>query len=127
MGCGGSEIRPVDIFPEDNCAQCRMVISDERCASEIIDERGDVFKFDDISCLLNYRSKHSDIRIIATFLKDYESKQWMPYENASIVETGAETPMGSGKIAFADSKQALAFQKQHPRITSTGKPDKCCE
>ncbi len=126
-GCGTTEIRPVDIFPEDNCAQCRMAVSDERFASEIIDEQGEVMKFDDFGCLLRYRTKHADLKIAAIFLKDFDTKNWTPYEHASIVETSIETPMGSGKVAFADAEKAKSFQKQNPKIASAGGVDKCCE
>ncbi len=126
-GCGTPGIRPLDIFPEDNCAQCRMAISDERYASEIIDQNGEVRKFDDLGCMLKFRAKHADLKIAAIFLKDYETKQWVPYERAAIVETNVETPMGSGKVAFADPDKANAFQKQNPHLANAGGIDKCCE
>lgn len=127
-GCAASKIEPVDIFPEDNCAQCRMVVSDERFASEIIDYHGDAYKFDDLNCLLKFRAKRSDVKIVATYLKDYETKQWIPYERASIIETSVETPMGSGKLAFADAEKARAFQSQYPIAAGKhGCAAKCCE
>lgn len=127
VGCGTTEIRPVDIFPEDNCAQCRMAVSDERFASEIISDQGEVLKFDDFGCMLRFRTKHVDLKIDAIFLKDYETRKWTSYERASIVETNVETPMGSGKVAFADAEQAKSFQKQYPKVATVGGVDKCCE
>lgn len=127
-GCAASNIEPVDIYPEDNCAQCRMVVSDERFASEIIDYHGEVYKFDDLNCLLKFRTKRSDVKIVATYLKDYETKQWIPYEKASIIETSIETPMGSGKIAFADAEKAKAFKSQYPIAAGKdGCSAKCCD
>lgn len=126
-GCGASGVRPVEIFPEDNCAQCRMAVSDERFASEIISDDGEAFKFDDLGCMLKFRTKRNDVRIAGIFLKDYETKEWIPYERATLIETDVETPMGSGKVAFANSGKANEFQKQHPRIAKDGCADKCCE
>lgn len=126
-GCSAPGLKPVEIFPEDNCAQCRMAVSDERYASEIIDQNGEAFKFDDLGCMLKFRSKHADLKIAGIYLKDYETKQWMPYERAAIVETGVETPMGSGKVAFADPQKAMSFQKQYPQAANAGGVDKCCE
>jgi copper chaperone NosL len=129
VGCGSSEIKPVDIFPEDNCSQCRMVVSDERFASEIINDAGEVFKFDDLGCLLKFKTSRHEMNIAATFLKDYETKQWIPYEQAVIIETDVETPMGSGKVAFADSTKAREFQKQHSAnklLSEAGCGEGCC-
>lgn len=128
-GCAASRIEPEDIFPEDNCAQCRMVVSDEQFASEIIDEHGEAYKFDDINCMLKFRTKRNDVKIVATYLKDYETREWTPYERGTIVETSIETPMGSGKVAFADAIKAREFQKQHPASTTlseTGCGGSCC-
>jgi len=129
VGCGSSEIKPVDIFPEDNCAQCRMAVSDERFASEIINEDGEAFKFDDLGCMLKFRAKQNDVKIAGIFLKDYETKEWIPYERATLIETDVETPMGSGKLAFADSIRAREFQKRHPAsnaLSEAGCGGGCC-
>jgi copper chaperone NosL len=111
MGCPSGEVKPVDIFPEDACSNCRMAVSDHRFAAEIISEQGEVFKFDDIGCMERFREKRSDVVIAATYLKDYETKEWVPSGRATILETDIDTPMGSGKIAFSDSVQAGAFRK----------------
>lgn len=114
VGCGPGEVRPVDLYPEDMCAACRMAISDARFASEIIDTDGTVHKFDDIGCLLSYRAKLNPSTITAIFLKDYETLEWMPYEKSTIVETGVSTPMASGRLAFSTSERATAFARSHP-------------
>lgn len=123
-GCSGGDIRPVDLYPEDTCALCRMAISDARFASEIIESDGTVHKFDDVGCLLQFREQLSPARVAAIFLKDYETVAWMRYEHSTIVETGIATPMASGKVAFAESGRAREFARAHPAAdTSTG----CCE
>jgi copper chaperone NosL len=114
MGCGSSEIKPIDIYPEDMCAHCRMAISDQHFASEIIAAEHDALKFDDIGCMQEFMEAHKELKISAVFLKDYTSRDWMPLNRATIVETDLATPMGSGKVAFADSSEAHEFAKQHP-------------
>ena len=113
-GCGSGEIKPVDIFPEDGCSLCRMAFSDHRFAAEIVSAGNEVFKFDDIGCMLTFKQEFQDVKIAATFLKDYDTKEWLPYEKAVIVETDVATPMGSGKVAFRDAIRAREFQKQNP-------------
>ena len=113
-GCASKEVKPVELFPEDACSNCRMAVSDHRFASEIINDESEVFKFDDIGCMLTFKGKHSPMGIAAIFLQDYEKREWITYESAVIVETDVDTPMGSGKVAFADSTRAMEFQRQHP-------------
>jgi copper chaperone NosL len=115
VSCGTSEIKPVDIYPEDMCAHCRMAVSDQRFAAEIISETREVFKFDDIGCMEGFQKHNASTKIAAQFVKDYETKNWMPLDRATIVETGVFTPMGSGKVAFADGVKAKEFMERHPR------------
>ena len=124
IGCSSSEAKPIDIFSEDNCSNCRMQISNQEFASEIITQNGDVFKFDDIGCLENFRKTHSEIVTAKIFMKDYESKNWINFEQSTIVQTGISTPMGSGKVAFAKAEKAKEFTEKFPVKTSM--KDNCC-
>ena len=114
-GCVSNETKPIDIYPEDICSTCRMAFSDHRFASEIINDKTEVFKFDDIGCMMQFKDSEDDLKIIAMYLKDYDTREWIRYERAFIVETNVRTPMGSGKVAFADSSKAVEFQKMHPK------------
>jgi copper chaperone NosL len=96
------------------CSHCRMAISDQRFAAEIITADGEVFKFDDLGCVERFKEKSADLKIAATFVKDYETKNWLPYERSTIVQTSIKTPMGSGKVALADSAKAREFLEKFP-------------
>lgn len=113
-GCGSSEIKPVDIYPEDMCSHCRMAISDQRFAAEIISVPGEVFKFDDLGCMERYQEKMSNLKTAAKFVKDYEQKIWIPVERSTIVRTSIKTPMSSGLVALADSSQAQEYLRRFP-------------
>lgn len=125
-GCGGNEPQPVDIFPEDLCAGCRMAISDARFASEIIATDGTVHKYDDIGCLLHARQAIPVDEIAVIFVKDYETLAWVPYGRSTIVSAGIHTPMASGRIAFASADRAAAFVKAHPPEEKTGEDCEAC-
>jgi copper chaperone NosL len=105
VSCAGADIRPVDIYPEDICSSCRMAISDERFAGEIVTVDGDVFKFDDLGCMNTYLARHQEHASSARFYKDYLSKEWLSADKAIVVPTGLFTPMGSGLAAFKDSSE----------------------
>jgi copper chaperone NosL len=115
FGCGSSGIKPADIYPEDMCSHCRMAISDQAFASEIITADGEVFKFDDLGCLERFKQNSTDLKLAATFVKDYETKNWLPYEHSVIVQTSIRTPMGSGKVALADSIKANEYLTKFPK------------
>lgn len=127
-GCAPSDLKPVDIYPEDSCAQCRMAVSDRSFASEIITQDSEVLKFDDLGCLESYRKKNPQTAIRAIFVSDYEKKTWLPFEKSIIVKTGLTTPMGSGKVAFADSNRAMDFVKANPPddLSEAGCGNGCC-
>ena len=117
-GCAPSTIKPVDIHPEDACANCRMAVSDKAFASEIILQNGEALKFDDLVCLEDYRKKEPTAKIAAIFVSDYETKEWLAFEKSIIVETGIATPMGSGKIAVKDEARAKALREKYPSTKS---------
>ncbi len=113
-GCSSGELRPVDLYPEDACAMCRMAVSDPAFASEIITEEGEALKFDDLRCLENYRREHATMKIKAVFVKDYVTKSWLPFEKSVIVRTSIDTPMGSGRIATSGSDEAKRLVDAFP-------------
>ena len=123
-GCAGNEVRPIELYPEDACASCRMAVSDPAFASEIITMEDEVLKFDDLRCMENYRRDHATMKIRAIFVKDYGTRAWLPYEHSIIVRTSIDTPMGSGKIAAASAEEAKRLTEAHP---PTPDEDACCK
>lgn len=123
-GCAREEIQPVEIYPEDLCAACRMAVSDERFAAEIVTADGEAYKFDDLGCLWKFRKSEAGPQPAAIFVKDFETRAWVPYSRAVIVSADVATPMASGMVAFADTARARAFVAAHPAVVVGG--DVCC-
>jgi copper chaperone NosL len=110
-GCESAELRPIDILSEDMCAFCKMAISEKRYASELMTHDGDVFKFDDIGCMLRFRKGRSHPEpAAATFVIDFDTRQWLKSEEAYFVKSKEfKTPMGGHVVAFkaaADAEDA---------------------
>ena len=124
--CGPKEITPVELFPEDECATCRMAVSSPEFASEILNTDGTVVKFDDLRCLENYRKTHPPQEFTAIFVMDYDSKQWMPFGKSIVIQTGIETPMGSGQVAVASQQRAQELKTQYPADMAAMEGDACC-
>lgn len=108
--CQPSASGPVAIEANDMCSFCRMSISEERYAAELIDENGEVFKFDDIGCMANFiKQKRNNVRIDATFVMDFDRRDWLRAEDAFYVRSAElKTPMNGGMAAFSDESSAQA-------------------
>ncbi|MFZ0062897.1 MAG: nitrous oxide reductase accessory protein NosL [Pyrinomonadaceae bacterium] len=116
IGCATSTVEPVPLAPEDMCDYCRMIISEKRYAAEFIGSDGQAFKFDDIGCMANFiRSKRNTTKVVARFVMDFDSRQWIKADDAYYVRSPElTTPMNGGIVAFVDqSKAQEAVGKYH--------------
>jgi copper chaperone NosL len=110
LSCQKTTIEPIAIEANDMCSFCRMSISEKRYAAELIDEDGQAFKFDDIGCMTNFiNQKKNNAAVAATFVMDFERREWLKAENAFYVRsTEFKTPMNGAVVAFKDETSAQA-------------------
>lgn len=104
--------QPVPIqYNKDNCAYCQMTISDSRFAAELMTDKGKVFKFDDLACMMNYKLENKSSKFIGNFVNEYiQPNQLMPLESSFVIE-GAKvsSPMGGNMAAFSNRDSAVAY------------------
>ena len=84
--------------------------------AEVIDEEGEVFKFDDIGCMANFiKQKRNNATVQATFVMDFDRREWLKAESAFYVRSSElRTPMNGGIVAFKDqSGTEAAIAKYH--------------
>ena len=91
-------------YGKDECEFCRMLITDKRFGSEIVTDKGKVFKFDEVGCMIEYA-------MVKNLIGD-ESQKFLVTDFASpetfIDATSAffvqnenfRSPMGSNVMAF---------------------------
>lgn len=105
FGCGS---QPVDAPPEVRygesvCAECNMILSDERFATATVIEgaRGPEPRlFDDFNCQANHERTLTE-PVLARWVHDYETNAWLAAESAFYLKSpGLNTPMASGIAAF---------------------------
>ena len=108
---------------KDNCAFCKMTISDNRYGAEIITSKGKVYKFDDSHCLLAFMQAKTvakeDIKdvYLADFAGDHKL---IKAETAFLLRSDAfRGPMNGNIGAFSveDSMKKMAQQYQGTAIT----------
>jgi copper chaperone NosL len=119
--CQKTEVKPLDIAENDTCFRCRGPIADKHYAAELVTKDGFVRKFDDLGCMLEHATeKIGTTNIIAYFVMDFPTQQWVKAEDAHFVKSDKfQTPRNGGILAFKDpaKAQALAAQYQAPVIT----------
>lgn len=115
--CGGaSEPSPPEIaYGADVCAECRMIVSDPRFASAYVvraeSGRLEPRVFDDIGDMLIHASVHPDHEILAWYVHDYDSLEWIDATTAEFVHSDLlQTPMAMGIAAhgLAESARSMA-------------------
>lgn len=99
----------------DECAECGMLVSDQRCAASLLVERGgrrEHLVYDDIGCMLQAERDGASVgRVIERHVRDYSGDGWLEAGRAAFVRadpTAMPTPMGSGIVAFAGVEIARA-------------------
>lgn len=120
ISCGQSDL-PVDIYPEEDiCETCRMLITDQRFAAEIIPKKGKSLKFDDPICMVRYfdLSRKLDLGfttddVLAYYVKDYYTKEWVRAEEAFFVKANIVTVMGYGVVCFKEREVTESFADEH--------------
>ena len=101
-------------FGEDLCSHCRMTIVDEHFAAETVSQKGKVFKFDAIECMLDFlKIRQSDVMAM-TLVRDYENpKDWQDATQCQyLISTDVPSPMGAGLSAWLSVPKAEAMQAQ---------------
>ncbi len=105
----------------DNCAFCKMTISDAKFASEFITQKGRVYKFDDLNCLLqSARSPEmNEIGIRAYYVADFNDPAVLLQTDHALFLQSEQLngPMGGNIAAFADEQGLRAAEELFP-----GKP-----
>jgi copper chaperone NosL len=99
----GSKPEPIN-YGHDECDFCRMQISDNRYGSEIITDKGKVFKFDEVGCMIEYAMVKNLIgdanqKFLVTDFATPES--FIDAAKAFYVQNeNFRSPMGSNVMAF---------------------------
>lgn len=111
---GKMESRPI-IMNKDVCAGCKMTITDLKFATEFITDKGKVYVFDDMSCMIHYLTKHSDVKTYAIYVPDYAASNELVKLPTAFFVKGDEfrSPMGGNIAAFKTRDIAEMYAKEY--------------
>jgi copper chaperone NosL len=118
MSTTGCEARPQPIrYGQDECADCKMMISDQRFGAEIVTRKGRVVKFDDVGCMQSFLARGAVSRdeIRSSVVSDFnQPNHFLALDAAFFLKNDAlKSPMRSDTAAFATEAE---MQKVKERL-----------
>lgn len=101
-GCG-SNPEPIN-YGHDECDFCRMLITDNRYGSELVTDKGKVFKFDEAGCMIEYAMVKNLIGDVNQkfLVTDFAAPETFIDANSAFYVHNEKfrSPMGSNVMAF---------------------------
>ena len=113
MGC---EPKPQPInYGSDECAYCRMMITDAEFGSQIVNKQGRSYKFDSVECMAAYdlteESENFHSKWVPNFLN---REEWLMAENAEYLHSETlRSPMGLFLSAYKDRDSAEEMKEEY--------------
>ena len=99
----------------DHCYFCKMTITDLRFSTELLTDKGRIFKFDDLHCMMSYVKADANETHARTsyFVADYSSDHSLfDASRAFYLQSSAlRSPMGGNVAAFRLKDSLLVAQK----------------
>lgn len=103
-------------YGQDECAHCKMTLTDRRFGAELLTAKGKVFKFDDLNCMAAFAEKGSVAQAdIAQLLAvDFSQKgQFVDVRQAFFLRNEAiKSPMRGDVAAFSSAAGRDAVKQQ---------------
>lgn len=99
--------KPIE-YGHDNCNYCSMTIMDDRHASEIITEKGKVYKYDSIECMIRSLKTH-DEPILKYLVMDFNNADtFIDATTATyLISESLPSPMGANLSAFQSEEEVV--------------------
>lgn len=120
MGCGSSdELSPPALhLGEDVCSHCNMILNEEKFVAASIEVSKDGMRttllFDDLSCLVDHEKAPDAPQVLARYVHDAQSVNWIPVEAATFVHSESiRSPMGGGVLAVSTGPLVESFSKEY--------------
>lgn len=104
------ETSPVAIeLGRDACASCKMTIVDGRYGGEIVTEKGKVYPFDSVDCLIHFQQQSADLQG-QTYIVDFAHPGVLISSDQAVFGTleTRSSPMGSRYVGFSSAAEAQA-------------------
>ncbi|OOG73080.1 nitrous oxide reductase accessory protein NosL [Algoriphagus sp. A40] len=105
--------RPI-AYGQDGCHHCKMTLMDPKFGAELVTEKGKVFVFDDVNCMLMYMDSVEDETYKHILVTDYLNPGVLLDANFAfyLKSDQFQTPMASQIVAFPDFEKLEEFKQK---------------
>ena len=99
----------------DECAYCRMMITDAEFGSQIVNNQGRAYKFDSIECMAAYDLTEDGENVHSKWVPDFlDREQWLKVEDAVYLHSETlRSPMGLFLSAYSDRASAEEMRNEY--------------
>lgn len=108
----------------DECAHCKMMITDPRFAAQIVTETGKSVKFDAIECMADYyAANEEELKGAKRWVSNFSNPvEWIEIGQAVLIKSKEiQSPMGESLLALKSKKQAREHLDQYSGETISWK------
>src|SRR5512138_2277211 len=104
-GCASQRTPPATLdAAHENCANCRMQVSTQKFAAQLVGSGEEPRFFDDLGCLSEYVAKQPTPQDAVAYVADHRTGDWVRAAEAVFTRVPSiDTPMGSHMIAHASA------------------------
>ena len=110
------EPEPIN-YGKDNCSHCEMAIMDNRYGSELVTDKGKIYKFDSVECLVEFLDSHKEGKekysLVLCTSFDQPGKLVDARDSYILHCKNLPSPMGMYLTAFDNEKSATSFQEKY--------------
>lgn len=102
-------------YGQDACHYCKMTVVDQQHSAQAVTDKGKVFMFDAIECLVNYQQSQPEQAYSYLLVANYAApgKLIPAAESHYVISPGIPSPMGANLSAFAHKAEAAQALSQH--------------
>ena len=108
----GSEPEPIN-YGHDECEFCRMLVTDNKYGAELVTDKGKIYKFDSIECMIEFslvKNTLGDTNNKLLITDFYDPGNLVDARNSVYVKNDKfRSPMGLNVTAFNSEEQAQKF------------------
>lgn len=110
-------------YGEDSCDNCKMTISDPKYGSELISDKGKIFKFDSIECLAAYSMIINPETIASMWVTDFSNKENFVNTNDAhfLKSENLRSPMGLNLSAYKNQESLAKVKNEFGGVTISWK------
>lgn len=99
-------------YGNDGCHYCKMTIVDKIHGAEVVTQKGKVYKFDAMECLVNFSKTFNTSEIKHYLTNNYTDPEILidATEATFLISNSIPSPMGAFLTAFKTKEDALEIQ-----------------